>query len=128
MSHRFLLQGGVFFPFLLTLTVMVQPSAAGSFCDGSQAARPTVSSQNSVFASGRMYALVVFAQFADEGSAQDAPPSFANDLFDPDLPGSLSHFYDEMSHGQFRMEGRVLPKWLSPWPAEAEEPRPNKYS
>lgn len=111
MSHRFLLQGGVFFPFLLTLTVMVQPSAAGSFCDGSQAARPTVISQNSVFASGRMYALVVFAQFADEGSAQDAPPSFANDLFDPDLPGSLSHFYDEMSHGQFRMEGRVLPKW-----------------
>lgn len=41
----------------------------------------------------------------------DAPPSFADDLFDPDLPGSLTHFIDEMSHGQFQLEGRVLPKW-----------------
>ena len=111
MTHRFLLQGGVFFAFLLIMTVTVQPSGADPFCAGSQAARPTVISQSPMPVSGHMYALVVFAQFADEGTAQDVPPAFTNDLFDPDLPGSLAHFYDEMSHGQFRLEGRVLPKW-----------------
>ncbi len=97
MTRRRLSQGcGVFFV-LLTTTYSSDPLAADS--------------QSTLPPRGRMFALVVFAQFADEGSGRDAPPSFAGDLFDPDAPGSLTHFFDEMSHGQFQLEGRFLPRW-----------------
>lgn len=80
-------------------------------CARLPAARPTVISEHEVLGRGRMYALVIFAQFADEGTAQDTPPAFADDLFDSDVAGSLTHFYDEMSGGQFRLVGGVLPRW-----------------
>ena len=35
-------------------------------------------------------ALVIFAQFADEGASATAP-LWANDLFDAELPGSFAH-------------------------------------
>jgi len=85
--------------------------ADGALCAADLAARVTMGVANSVLARGRLSALVIFAQFADEGSAEDAPPAFAADIFDPSLAGSVTHFYDEMSAGQFRLEGRVLSKW-----------------
>ena len=58
---------------------------------------------------GRVTTLVIFARFADEvGSAQ--APAYAADLFDPDLPGSLRHFYAEMSRRQFDLDGESLPR------------------
>jgi M6 family metalloprotease-like protein len=57
---------------------------------------------------GQVQALVVFARFQDEGG--DAAPTFATDLFDPDLAGSLTHFYREMSRRQFSLDGEVLPR------------------
>lgn len=55
-------------------------------------------------------ALVIFTQFAHEAPEDFLPPPYAEDLFDPDLPGSLSHFYHHMSFGQFEIAGTVLPK------------------
>lgn len=54
-------------------------------------------------------ALVIFAQFADE-RAGDSAPSWADDLFDAELPGSFAHFYREMSAGQLHVGGQVLPR------------------
>ena len=58
-------------------------------------------------------ALVVFGKFKDELSDVDAPPTWAGDLFDPELPGSVSHFYDEMSFGQHRVRGEIAPRWYA---------------
>ncbi|MBM3277648.1 MAG: hypothetical protein FJY95_06145 [Candidatus Handelsmanbacteria bacterium] len=44
---------------------------------------------------GRLRALALFGRFADQ--ADPGPPAFASRLFDPELPGSLTHFYREMS-------------------------------
>ncbi|MBI2502549.1 MAG: immune inhibitor A [Candidatus Latescibacteria bacterium] len=69
---------------------------------------------------GRVRALVVFAQFAEEAGMGDQPPDFSADLFDPDLPGSFTHFYTTMSFGQLQVEGTVLPKrYTSDRPARA---------
>ncbi len=54
-------------------------------------------------------ALVIFAQFADEG-AGDSAPLWANDLFDAELPGSFAHFYRGMSDGRLHIDGQVLPR------------------
>jgi len=53
--------------------------------------------------------VTVFACFQDEVK-ETSPPEFAQRLYDADLAGSLTHFYDEMSHGQFRLTGEVLPR------------------
>ena len=57
-----------------------------------------------------MRALAVFARFRDESDASEAAPDFASRLFDADVPGSLTHFYDEMSRGQFLLTGTALPR------------------
>ena len=54
-------------------------------------------------------ALVVFAQFKD-GTAQEAAPSWAGDLFAVDVLGSFAHFYRDMSGGRLAVEGEVLPR------------------
>lgn len=60
---------------------------------------------------GTVGALVVFAQFAGEG--EDGLPARVDDIFDPDLPGSLAHFYATMSFGQLQVKGAVAPKRYS---------------
>ncbi len=52
-------------------------------------------------------ALVVFTGFRGQ---QDGLPSWADSLFDPDLPGSVSHFYREMSFGRLTLQGTVAPR------------------
>ena len=59
-------------------------------------------------ATGRVQAMVVFARFRNE--QHDALPTYAADIFDPDRPGSLSHFYDTMSSGAMQLTGTVLPQ------------------
>ena len=39
-------------------------------------------------------------------------PAFATGIF-ADQPGSLTHFYREMSRGQFELTGEVLPRWYA---------------
>lgn len=68
---------------------------------------PAMTAAEDLPSHGRVHALVLFARFADESARQI--PAYAADLFDPDLPGSLSHFFHEMSRGQFELTGQVLP-------------------
>ena len=59
---------------------------------------------------GHIHALTIFAHFADERSLGSEVPSFATRIF-AEQPGSLTHFYREMSRGQFTLTGEVLPRW-----------------
>ena len=62
---------------------------------------------------GSLRVLVVSARFAEEAAQNTSPPDYANQLFDPELPGSFSHFYRTMSFGQLEVAGRVLPRRYS---------------
>jgi M6 family metalloprotease-like protein len=76
--------------------------------------------QSPAQSTGTYNALVIFARFADEAPSLTTKPSWADDLFDPDIPGSFRHFYDEMSGGQLRVGGQVLPRrYASREPASA---------
>ena len=55
--------------------------------------------------------IVLFAHFKDEMPADAVAPEWAQDLFDPDRPGSISHFYDTMSFGTHMLRGEVVPTW-----------------
>ncbi len=55
----------------------------------------------------RVTALVVFAGFQGQ---QLGVPSWAESLFDLDRPGSVSHFYREMSFGSLTLRGVVAPR------------------
>ena len=82
--------------------------AAGEFLCAHKAAAPPAG-KVAASTSGSLSALVIFAKFRGE-NIPDEPPSWAQDLFKRTLPGSFAHFYDEMSRGQLRVEGQVLPR------------------
>jgi len=50
----------------------------------------------------------VFAGFA--GLQDEGLPIWAPDLFKPNTPGSLTHFYHTMSSGRFYIDGEVGPR------------------
>ena len=56
-------------------------------------------------------AVVLFANFLGEATEETAVPDWAAAIFDPDLPGSFSHFYDTMSVGKLKVRGQVAPQW-----------------
>jgi M6 family metalloprotease-like protein len=62
---------------------------------------------------GSVNVLVVFAQFKDEASGDDRVPDLAADLFNPQRPGSFTHFYHTMSSGQLEVSGTVLPQYYT---------------
>ena len=64
--------------------------------------------------------IVLFAHFRDELPADAALPNWADDIFDPDQPGSFSHFYDTMSFGHHRFRGHVAPSRYAPLDPTAE--------
>ncbi len=68
--------------------------------------------QDVVAQTGAIHALTIFAHFADEGGLGREVPSFAAEIF-AEQPGSLTHFYREMSRGQFELTGEVLPRWYA---------------
>jgi hypothetical protein len=74
------------------------------------AAKPLVNSRRALPSHGTVNVLVIFAKFKNEAPGKNQAPDFADDLFDPDLPGSFTHFYDTMSFGQLRIQGTVLQK------------------
>ena len=57
-----------------------------------------------------IHALVVFADFDDAAEPTNKIPTYSSALFDRQRAGSLSHFYETMSFGQFKMTGTVLPR------------------
>lgn len=62
--------------------------------------------------SGHLHALTLFARFQGEGT-ETALPAFAGRLFAADQPGSLSHYFEEMSRGQYRLSGECAPSMLT---------------
>ena len=79
------------------------------------AAKPTQSRHT-----GTRSAIVLFARFSGEGNASPSVPSWSGDIFDPDLPGSFSHFYEIMSLGALHVTGEVAPRvYESARPASA---------
>jgi len=56
-------------------------------------------------------AVVLFARFRGEGNRSISVPSWSGNILDPDLPGSLSHFYDTMSFGRLHIRGEAAPRW-----------------
>lgn len=59
---------------------------------------------------GTYSAMVIFARFADEATGDVSKPPWADDLFAPNVKGSFTHFYNEMSGGRLRVGGQVLDK------------------
>ena len=101
---------------LLLLLWCASPVLAEFRCAGSPGApfttalpagapKLTRASQSST--TGTRRALVLFARFKGEDTAL---PSWADDIFSPDLPGSFSHFYDTMSFGKLQVRGEVAPR------------------
>ena len=85
------------------------PAAAALYCaeKALAVARPVqVGLQSTVV----VRVLAVFARFRDESDGSEAAPEFAGRLFDAEVPGSLTHFYNEMSRGQFLLTGTALPR------------------
>ncbi len=75
---------------------------------------------SAVKTTGTYNAMVIFAKFQGEAQGADRAPSWASDLFNPDKPGSFTHFYNEMSRGQLDVGGKVLPKrYTSSQPSSA---------
>ena len=59
---------------------------------------------------GTRNAIVLFAQFADEEPGWGQVPEWSEDIFDPELTGSFSHFYDTMSFDRLRVRGEIAPQ------------------
>ena len=82
--------------------------------------RPGIATQ------GTCRVVALFAKFPDEAPEQTTPPSYAEDLFDPALPGSFTHFYNEMSLGKLTVEGVVLPTYYTSHRPASGYPPPEK--
>jgi len=63
-----------------------------------------------VHQSGNLGVIAIFASFAGEAPGDLSAPDWATDLFDPDRPGSVSHFYDDMSFGKLAVRGDSAPR------------------
>ena len=90
------------------------PALEAGFHVAHPAAKPSQRILETVPVTGSVHAVALFGRFADEEARPgNAPPAFAGDLFDPGLPGSVTHFFTEMSRGQYEITGSVLPKEYS---------------
>ena len=59
------------------------------------------------FSEGTRHTLVLFAQFRDEEPGWEQIPAWSQDIYDPEKPGSFSHFYDTMSFGKLQVRGEI---------------------
>ena len=100
----------VFLMLTLGLLPGLEPARAGNafVCAGSsvervrRAAKPAHSATE-----GTRRVLVLFARFKEEERGWQEVPEWSKELFDPERPGSFSHFYDAMSFGKLRVRGEV---------------------
>ncbi len=113
MTRRFPLAEGGLCAALLLGGQTGAPAVEAGFQCAHAAAKPTQKILDATPVTGRVHAVALFGRFADQERPGNAPPGFAEDLFDPGLPGSVTHFYSEMSRGQYEITGSVLPKEYS---------------
>ena len=76
-----------------------------------------------------LHMVVVFTKFKGEAPGDTLAPEWADQIFSGE-PGSVPHFFKEVSFGAYRITGEYLPKrYELPEPAEAYVPRQReKYS
>ncbi|MBI4530870.1 MAG: immune inhibitor A, partial [Candidatus Latescibacteria bacterium] len=91
---------------LLSLLCRIVEAKQTFLCSGlpqgaAKAARPT---------RGKDHVLVIFATFRETLPEGTPAPDYARLIFDPNVEGSFSHFYREMSYGSLTIEGAWLPK------------------
>jgi M6 family metalloprotease-like protein len=91
----------------LALALWLESPARGVVCGAAKGA----ALRGKIPSTGRIRALALFGRFADQ--EEEGPPAFARQLFDPRQPGSLTHFYAEMSQGQFALEGEAIARWYA---------------
>jgi M6 family metalloprotease-like protein len=103
---------------LLVVLAYPMPSLAASFICASVteahsnihepvvAAKPTQSSPVET-----RNAVLIFATFKGETPTDGAVPEWSAGIFDPDRPGSFTHFYDEMSQRRHAVYGEVILRW-----------------
>ena len=103
--------------FLIVLAQQLPSLADGFICAGMTDARPAIP-QPTVAAKAiqsaqieTRNAVLIFATFKGEAPADGQVPAWAHDIFDPDRPGSFTHFYNEMSLGRHQVHGEVVPRW-----------------
>ena len=63
-----------------------------------------------IHTSGTQSVIAISASFAGEAPGDALAPSWASGLFDPDSPGSVSHFYEDMSFGKLAVRGEAAPR------------------
>ena len=95
----------------LPLSLMLKPATKNALVVAWVAAAEVGAAplQDGVPQTGHIHALTIFAHFVDESGLGREPPSFAAEIF-TGQQGSLTHFYREMSRGQFELTGEVLPR------------------
>ena len=114
MMRRFPLAEGGLCAAMLLAGQTGAPALEPGFQRAWTAAKPARRGLDAAPVTGSVHAVALFGRFADEEARPgNAPPAFAGDLFDPGRPGSVTHFYNEMSRGQFEITGSVLPKEYS---------------
>ena len=110
------------------------PAVEAGFQCAWAAAKPAQEILDAAPVTGSIHAVALFGRFSDqEARPGHAPPAFAEDLFDPNRPGSVTHFFTEMSRGQYEITGSVLPKeYSAAGPASSYispvEGEPGRYS
>ncbi|MFH1007809.1 MAG: right-handed parallel beta-helix repeat-containing protein [Candidatus Latescibacterota bacterium] len=57
---------------------------------------------------GTHHVVALFAKFRDEAPGVVLAPDYCRNLFDPEVTGSFSHFYDTMSRGMLAIDGDCL--------------------
>ena len=121
MMRRFPLAEGGILAVLLLGGQTGAPAVEAGFQCAHAAAKPAQGILDAAPVTGRVHAVALFGRFADEKArAGNAPPAFAEDLFDPGRPGSVTHFFIEMSRGQYEITGSVLPtEYSAAGPASA---------
>lgn len=70
---------------------------------------PNESNPARISSVGEVRALVIFAAFKNQ--PQEQLPQWTNDIFNPDVPNSLTHYYNVQSGGKHTISGDVLPRW-----------------
>ncbi|NKB70131.1 MAG: T9SS type A sorting domain-containing protein [Candidatus Latescibacteria bacterium] len=106
---------------LIALTRTASPAPAPFLCatglDLTKSAKATTAAQ--LQPPPRAAALVLFAHFAGASESGTPPPAWTQTLFDPQLPGSIAHFYKTMSQGRHLIHGATAPNRYGGGPAAA---------
>ena len=101
---------------VLVMTAAIPLTAEGFLCAGFLRAGidplpiEIVAKSAQLSTVGTRSAIVIFANFRGENPGQDQAPSWSERIFDPERPGSFSHFYDTMSFNHLRVRGAVAPR------------------